>query len=94
VSAEGVTLVSRVALVAVLIIVTAFMRVLVGPSSRRGVVMGIGTLGGLSTGLAVASLLSRRIATDVSVICACLGIFAGWGVAWLFARRIPRETHR
>jgi hypothetical protein len=55
--------------------------------------MGIGTLCGTSTGVAVASLISQWVATDVSVICACLGIFAGWGVAWLFARRISRETH-
>ena len=91
-SHEGVTLISRMALVAVLIIATAFVRVLVGPSRRRGFYMGIGTLGGMSTGVAVASLMSRWIAIDVLGILACLGIFAGWGVAWLFARRIPRET--
>ena len=45
-SHEGVTLISRVALVAVLLIVTALVRVLVGPSRRRGAYMGIGTLGG------------------------------------------------
>ena len=92
-SHEGVTLISRVALVAALIMVTAFVRVLVGPGRRRGLYMGIGTLGGISTGVAVASLMSRWVTTDVSVICAALGIFVGWGVAWLFARRIPREAH-
>ena len=92
-SHEGVTLISRVALVAVLLIVTALVRVLVGPSRRRGAYMGIGTLGGMSTGVAVASLMSRWITTDASAICAVLGILAGWSVAWLFARRIPREAH-
>jgi glycopeptide antibiotics resistance protein len=92
-SNEGVTLISRAALVVALIIVTAFVRVLVGRSRRRAVHMGMGTLGGISAGVAVASLLSRWITTDISVICACLGIIAGWGVAWLFARRIPREAH-
>jgi hypothetical protein len=92
-SHEGVTLISRVALVAVLIVLTAFVRVLVGPSRRRGLYMGIGTLGGMSTGVAAASLMSRWITTDVSAVCAVLGTLAGWGVAWLFARRIPREAH-
>jgi hypothetical protein len=92
-SHQGFTLISRVALVAVLIILTALVRVLVGPSRRRGLYMGIGTLCGMSTGVAVASLMSRWITTDVLAICAVLGILAGWGVAWLFARRIPREAH-
>jgi hypothetical protein len=67
--------------------------VLVGPSKKRGFFMGIGTLSGMATGIAVASLLSWWITTDLSVVSACLGIFAGWGVAWRFARRIPREAH-
>jgi len=91
-SAQGVTLITRVALVAVLIIAAAFVRVLVGPSRRRGVVMGIGALGGLSAGVAVAWLISPWVASNVAPICASLGIVAGWGVAWLFARRIPRQT--
>ena len=92
-SSEGVRLMSRVAVVAVLIIVTAFVRAVVGPSRGRGLYMGLGTLGGMAAGVAVASLMSRWVTTDVSVICACLGIFAGWGVAWLFARQVPREAH-
>jgi hypothetical protein len=92
-SREGVTLMSQVALVALLIVVTAFVRVLVGPSRRRGLYMGIGTVAGMSTGVAVASLMPRWISPDVVAILACLGIFAGWGVAWLFARRIPREAY-
>ncbi len=92
-SNEGVTLICRVAVVVVLIIATAFVRVIVGTSRRRGLIMGIGTLGGMATGVAVASLVSRWINTDVSATCSCLGIFAGWGVTWLSARRIPREAH-
>ena len=92
-SHEGVMLIARTALVTVLILVTAFARVLVGPSRRRGLYMQIGGLGGMATGVAVSSLLSRWVGTDVSVICACVGVVAGWGVAWLFARRIPREAH-
>ena len=92
-STEGVTLLSKVALVVVLTVATAWVRVLIGPGKRRGFLMGIGTLGGMATGIAVSSLTSRWIATDLSVICACLGIFAGWMVAWRFARRIPREAH-
>jgi len=91
-STEGVRFISRIALVAVLIVATAIVRVLVGPSRKRGFLMGIGTLGGMTTGIAVASLLCSWIATDLSVVSACLGIIAGWGVAWLFARRIPREA--
>ncbi len=92
-SSEGVALISRVALVAVLILVTAAVRTLVGPSQRRGLYMGLGTLGGMAHGIAAASLISRWIRADVSVILACLGIVAGWAVAWLFARRIPREAN-
>ena len=36
------------------------------------------------------SLTSTR---TFPVVCACLGIFFGWAVAWRFARRIPREAH-
>ena len=92
-SSEGVTLISRVVLVAVLILATAVVRALVGPSKRRGLYMQVGTLAGMSAGVAVASLISRWLATDVSVIAACLGIFNGWGVAWMFARHVPREAH-
>ena len=92
-SSEGVTLISRVVLVAVLILATAVVRALVGPSKRRRFYMQVGTLAGMSAGVAVASLISRWFATDISVIAACLGIFASWGVAWMFARHVPREAH-
>ena len=89
-SSEGVTLIARIALMAVLIIAAAIVRVLVGPSRKRGLYMGIGALGGLSAGVAVASLISPLVMRNISVICACLGILTGWGVAWRFARQVPR----
>ena len=89
-SSEGVTLISRIAVVAVLIVAAAIVRVLVGPSRKRGAYMGIGALGGLSAGVAVGSLISTAATRDISVVCACLGIVAGWGVAWRFARQVPR----
>ena len=90
-SSGGVTLIMRAALVIYLIVVGSFFRALVGPSKRRGRIMLVGTLGGISSGVFVAYLLSQWLKTDASVICACLGMSFGWGVAWLFARRIPRE---
>jgi hypothetical protein len=39
-SSEGVTLISRAVLVAVLIIATAVVRTLVGPSKKRGLYIG------------------------------------------------------
>ena len=90
-SREGVELVSRVALIAFLIVVTAVMRTVVGPSKRRGFYMGLGTLGGIALGVAAASAIYRWTRTDVSTILACLGILAGWSVAWIFARRVPRD---
>ena len=92
-SSEGVTWVARAALVILLILVASFFRALVGPGRRRGFFVLAGTLGGMSFGVAVASLMSRWIRTDVSVICVCLGMSVGWGVAWLFARRLPREAN-
>ena len=92
-SREGVALISRLALVAVLILVTAVVRTVVGPSKTRGLYMAVGTVCGMAAGIAAASLTSPWIMTDVSVIFGCLGVFAGWGVAWLFARRIPREAN-
>jgi MFS family permease len=88
-SLEGVTLIARIVVVALLIVAAAIVRVLVGPNRKRGLYMGAGALGGLSAGIAVASLISPWMMRDVSVVCACLGIVAGWGVAWPFARQVP-----
>ena len=91
-SNEGVTLVVRAALIMYLIVVGAIFRALVGPGRRRGRIMLLGTLGGLSFGVLVASLFSPMLKADASGLCACLGMTAGWGGSWSFARRIPREA--
>ncbi len=93
-SHEGVTLISRVALVAAAILATAVLRALVGPSKRRSLYMGVGTVGGIAAGVGVSSLLFSWVSIDVSVaIFAFFGMIAGWGVAWPFVRRIPREAN-
>lgn len=91
-SNEGVTLISRVSLVALAIILSALVRALVGPSKRRGLYMGIGTLGGMSVGVAIASLMPL-VTTSFLAIFEVVGIFAGWAVAWRFARQVPREAN-
>jgi hypothetical protein len=93
-SDEGVTLIAglwRFAVRIALLFAGAFVAELVGPSRRGRVYMAIGTAVGMSAGIAVASLMPRWETIDVSFIGACIGLFAGWGLAWLFARRIPRE---
>jgi len=93
VSSEGVALISRVALVGFLILATAVIRTWAGHDRRRGLYVLFGTLGGIAAGIAMASVISRWIKTDASVILACLGISSGWVVAWLVARRIPRDAN-
>jgi hypothetical protein len=92
-SNEGVRFVSRAALVVLLILVTAVFRTVMGPGRRRGRYILAGTLAGISLGVGVGSLINRWFGIDVSVICACVGIWAGWTVAWVLAREIPREAH-
>jgi hypothetical protein len=46
----------------------------------------------MSAGVAAASLASRFVTRDLSAIFVCLGIVAGWGIAWLCARHVPREA--
>lgn len=92
-SDEGVRLVSRVALVVVLILVSATVRTMVGPSKRRGRIMGIGGIGGLALGILIADPVSQWFGADLSAIAACMGIIVGWGVSWHYARQIPREAH-
>jgi len=93
-NSEGVALVSRVALVAVLIFVTAVVRTWVGPNKTRQLYMGLGTLGGMAAGIAAAALVAPWTGTDLSVMFALVGICTGWIVAGAFARRIPRELDR
>ena len=92
-SNEGVRLVARVLVVAFLIVAGAIFRAVVGPGKRRGGIMLAGTVGGISSGVLLSYPISQWLGTDVSVICACLGIVLGWAVSWLFARQIPREAN-
>ena len=94
--AERITKVSSVPalLVAVAILATAVLRALVGPSRRRSLYMGVGTIGGMALGVGVSSLLFSWVRLDVSpAIFAFVGMIGGWGLAWPFARRIPREAN-
>jgi len=87
-NSAGVTLIGRLALVAVAIIANASLRALVGPSRRRGLYMGAGTVVGIVAGLAAASLVYSWVTIDVSpTIFAFVGMIAGWGAAWRFARQ-------
>ena len=91
-SSEGVTLITRVALVLFLICAAAFFRALVGPSKKRGQIMVAGTLGGISVGMFAGYLISPWLKFDASSIFVSIGIVVGWGVSWLFARQVPREA--
>lgn len=91
-SDEGVRIVSRLALVVVLILVTAMVRTLAGPSKRRGRIMGIGAVCGLACGVLIAMPVSRSFGVDVSSIAACMGMVLGYAVSWQYAKHVPRET--
>ena len=92
-SDEGIRLIMRAALIAFLIVAAAFFKVLVGPGKKRGRIMLAGTLGGLSFGVLLSSLIYPWFGVDVSVISASLGMVLGWAAAWTSARRIPRESY-
>ena len=91
-SDEGVRLVSRVALVVVLILAGALVRTAVGSGKQRNRIMAIGTVGGVAFGVLIAMPLSGWFGADVSAITACIGIVLGWFVAWQFAKRLPRTA--
>ena len=91
-SDEGVILVSRVALVVVLILAGALVRTAVGTNKKRNQIMAVGTVVGVASGVLIATPLSRWFGADVSAITACIGIVLGWGVAWQFAKRLPRTA--
>lgn len=91
-SEEGVRLLSRGALLAVLVLVTAFARTIVGRNPKRNVGMLMGTLGGMAAGIAVAAPLSRLFGTDVSSLSAICGVILGWAVAYQFVKHIPRRA--
>ena len=92
-SDEGVRLIMRAALLIALIITAAFFKALVGPGKKRGRIMLAGTLGGFSSGVLLAYPIYQRFDMDASVLSASLGMVLGWAVAWIWARRIPRESY-
>jgi hypothetical protein len=91
-SDEGVRLLSRAAILVVVVLVTAFARTLVGRNPKRHFRMAIGTVGGMAAGIAVSGPLSGMLGFDVSSLSAMCGIFAGWAVAYQFVKHIPRDA--
>jgi hypothetical protein len=91
-SGEGVRLVSRAALLVVVILLTAAFRTMVGPSRQRGRIVAAGTVGGLALGVFVSAPLSRWLGAETSAIAATMGMIVGWSISWMFARQIPREA--
>jgi len=92
-SHEGVMLVTRLALVGLMIVAGAVVKTFIGPSKRRGYVMLVGMLGGMSFGVLINARLSTWLNTDQSAVFAIFGMILGWSVAWPFARRIPRTAN-
>jgi hypothetical protein len=93
VSGEGVTLVMRAVAAACLIMVGAFAHALVKPGRTRGRTMLAGTVGGMASGVVLASPMSQWLSADTSVVCACVGMVIGGGVSWSFAKQVPREAN-
>jgi hypothetical protein len=91
-SDEGVRLLSRAAIVVVVLLVAAFVRTLVGPNPKRQFRMAMGTIGGLIAGIAISAPASQAIGTDVSTLCSIAGIFLGWAVAYQFVKHLPRNA--
>ena len=92
-SDEGVRLLTKGAILVVVILVTACVRTMVGPNPKRHRRMALGTVGGIAGGIAVASPLSTWFGTDVSALSALGGLLLGWTVAYQFMHHIPREAH-
>lgn len=90
---EGVTLLLRGLLVLLLMVVGPIVRTFIGPSRTRGYVMLVGMLAGVSFGVLVGDLLPSSLKLDESAVLAMLGMVAGWSIAWLFAKRIPRAAN-
>lgn len=91
-STEGVQLLSRAAIIVVVILATAFVRTLVGPNPRRQRWMLLGTVGGLALGIGAANGVSAFAGSDVSALSSIAGVFIGWAIAYQFARRHPRSA--
>ena len=92
-STEGVTLVTRAALVISLGVVASVFRAVIGRGKTRDRLMTAGTLGGITFGLLLSYPVSYWLERDVSVLCVCVGMVLGWTVSWRVARRIPHETN-
>jgi len=90
---EGFVLVMRIALVLGLILVTAVVRSFIGLSKRRGFVMSLGMLGGLALGVVLSYLMPASLKMQESAIFTVCGMLLGFGVAWFFARSIPRQAN-
>lgn len=90
-SHEGVALLMRVLLIVFLGTAAGVFRFLIGRTRRGGQLMLAGTLGGISLGLFLSSLVSRWVHADASVVCACVGLVVGWSISFLVARRLPMK---
>ena len=91
-SDEGIRLVSRLLLLAAIILVTAAVRTAVGPGRQRARVMAAGSVGGLMLGVIASTNLSTWFGSDVSALSALAGTVIGWMIAWPLARRFPRQA--
>jgi hypothetical protein len=88
----GIDPLLRLAMFTLGVIAMAVVRAVIGPGRRRTLLILAGTLGGISFGVAVAYVISRWTRSDTLGISASAGMALGWLVAWLFARRLPREV--
>jgi hypothetical protein len=92
-SHEGFVLVVRGAVVLSFILVGAIVRTFIGPSKKRGGVMGAGMLGGMALGVAFSYLVPSSLKMQESVLFAIFGMVLGFAVAAFFAKQIPREAN-
>jgi hypothetical protein len=84
---NGVWLISRFALVIVLGVVGSLFRALAMPGRNHDRLFRAGSFGGIAAGVGLAYPVSGWLETDVSAICAVVGMCLGWGVAMLCARK-------
>jgi hypothetical protein len=89
---EGVKLLLQAAVVLLMVMSGAVVRTFIGPSRRRGVVMFAGMIVGMTLGVLFGYAMPPSLHLRDSTLLAILGVFAGWAIAWPFARRIPRRA--
>jgi len=89
---EGVALIARAVLVLAMIVTAAASRAYAAPGRRGHAFMLAGTLVGITSGVAVAPLISRFAGTDVSALTASFGVMTGWVVAAVSSRRAVRPA--